>query len=118
MAVPPWSTSGATFTWPEAEPHQATAHTRDKLWLDDFPRLIAVPGTEPMQTWKQVYSSDNEYAWPLGHGVELIEFMMKDMNPNNSAGQIKFFEVGMEILNSRPFTLVHGDLNSGNAKGC
>lgn len=57
--------------------------------------------------------AENKYAWPASF-TDAIDYTVEVLMANKSAGQKKFYDLGQQILSSRPQTILHGDLNSGN----
>ena len=107
IGVKPWSATGREFGLSDWEPMQGSSHTMRDFWVNLFPKLVGET------TWFELYGGQNKWDWkPDAAGI--IEFMDESLWPNQSAGQVAFFERASAILNSRPLTIIHGDLNSGN----
>ena len=91
----------------EQRPAQSIAHTFRDFSLKTVPSICTFNGTPMGQVFK-----DEKYGYPpewndfLDYALELME--------NESAGQVKLFDLAMNVFSARPTTVIHGDLHTGN----
>lgn len=106
---PPFSLCGERVNLWDMEAAQSRFHTHEALFLDPETGMCAMVGDPP---FSEQFAA-NKHPWPTAY-MEMCDFTQEVLMPNESAETVRLFKLGMEILSSRPQTIIHGDLNSGN----